>query len=80
MILWEYHIEVIKLELGAGEEWSIRDSPFGETKLKYRLNEFGNWGWELVSVLPVLSSEGNPAIPPSLYAVFKRHPVTAPSA
>jgi len=47
MNVWEYHVEIIKLELGTGEEWSIRDTPHGEMKLKHRLDELGvtdgNW-------------------------------------
>jgi hypothetical protein len=72
MLAWEYSVEAIKLEHGHGAEWSVHDSPYGETKLVNRLNEFGKWGWELVSIMPVLSEQGTPILPPVLYAVFKR--------
>jgi hypothetical protein len=65
MTVWEYHVEVLNIECGTGEEWSIRDSPHGETKLMYRLDEFGSYGWELVSMLPVSSEQ-------AVYAIFKR--------
>jgi len=72
MAAWEYSVEIIKLEFGTGKEWSIRDTPYGDAKLQHRLNEFGEWGWELVSILPVLSGDGIPVAPPMLYAIFKR--------
>jgi hypothetical protein len=72
MNVWEYSAEVIKLEFGQGAEWSVNDSPHGEIKLANRLNEFGKHGWELVSVLPVLSEQSIPVIPLSVYAIFKR--------
>ena len=72
MNIWEYSVEIIAIEHGHGAEWSIHDSPHGENKLANRLNEFGKFGWELVSVLPVLSVEGIALIPPTVYAVFKR--------
>ena len=72
MIVWEYSVEIIKIEFGSGEEWSIRDSLYGETKLNHRLEELGKWGWELVSIMPVLSEHGERVTPPMLYAFFKR--------
>lgn len=72
MTEWEYSVEVITLEYGQDAEWSIHNSPHGETKLANRLNEFGKVGWELVSVLPVISETETVLIPPTLYAVFKR--------
>jgi len=72
MTKWEYTVEIISLEFGQGEEWSIRDSEFGETKLKHLLDEFGSHGWGLVSLLPVLSEQGIPIVPPQVYAVFKK--------
>jgi hypothetical protein len=72
MSVWEYSVEIVKLEHGQGAEWSVHDSPCGEIKLANRLNEFGKWGWELVSVLPVLSEDGTALVPPTVYAVFKR--------
>jgi hypothetical protein len=65
MTVWEYHVETISIESGKDEEWSIQNSPHGETKLGKRLNEFGNHGWELVSMLPILPEQ-------VVYAVFKR--------
>ena len=61
----EYHVEVMNIESGNGEEWNISDSPHGETKLGHRLNEFGSHGWELVSMLPIPAEQ-------AVYAIFKR--------
>jgi hypothetical protein len=72
MDVWEYSVEIIKMEYGQGAEWSIHDSAHGEIKLVDRLNEFGKWGWELISVLPILPEQGIPSIPLSVYAIFKR--------
>jgi hypothetical protein len=69
---WEYSVEIIRLEHGQGAEWSIHDSSHGEIKLANRLNEFGKHGWELVSVLSVLTEVGTALVPPTIYAVFKR--------
>jgi len=72
--VWEYHVEVIPIERwdGNSSTWSVLNSPHGQTKLTDKLNEFGNFGWNLVSVLPVLTEEGNPVLPPTIYATFKR--------
>jgi len=72
MSIWEYSVEVIKMEHGQGAEWSVLASPHGEIKLADRLNEFGKHGWELVSVLPILSETGVALVLPTIYAVFKR--------
>jgi hypothetical protein len=72
MTKWEYHVEIISLEFGPGKEWSFRDSTYGHTKLNYRLDEYGNHGWGLVSLLPLLSEQGIPIVPPAVYAVFKK--------
>jgi hypothetical protein len=58
MSIWEYSVEVIKLEYGQGKEWSVLASPHGEIKLTNRLNEFGKWEWELVSIMPALDEHG----------------------
>lgn len=79
MTNWEYSVDVIKFEYGDSEGWSIHNSAYGHIKLENRLNEFGKFGWELVSMMPVLSEDGIPVIPPMLYVVFKK-PKDAPIA
>lgn len=54
---WEYHVEIIWIN----------------PEIKGRLDEIGSSGWELVSLLPMLSEQGMPVVPPALYAFFKRH-------
>jgi hypothetical protein len=75
---WEYAVEIIKLEYGDSEGWSVQNSPYGHIKLANDLNEFGKWRWELVSAMPVLSEQGAPVLPPTLCVIFKRpsEPVT----
>ena len=72
MSFWEYTAEIIKLEYGQGEQWSVLASPHGEMKLAKRLNEFGNSEWELVSIMPALDEHGIPTVTPALLAVFKK--------
>jgi hypothetical protein len=72
MDIWEYQVVVIELEFGTGNEWTTQDTPHGETKLQFHLDEFGELGWELASMIPVLSEQGIPIVPISVYAVFKR--------
>jgi len=74
MRVWEYHVEVIPVERWDGDPstWSVLHSPNSEIKLTDKLNEFGKWGWNLVSLLPVLTEEGKPVLPLTLYAIFKR--------
>ncbi|HUB00533.1 MAG TPA: hypothetical protein VMA34_19540 [Terracidiphilus sp.] len=72
MNVWKYHVEVIPLEFGQQGAWSIKDSPYGETKLTEKLNDFGRWGWELISIFPIPSETGQPLFPPKLYAVFRQ--------
>jgi hypothetical protein len=72
MNTWEYLAVNIELEFGTGREWTARDTPYGETKLQFHLDEFGKLGWELASMMPVLSEQGIPIVPISVYAIFKR--------
>jgi hypothetical protein len=69
---WAYAVEIIKLEYGDSEGWSVQNSPFGHIKLANPLDEFGKRGWELVSAMPVLSEQGAPLVPPTLCVMFKR--------
>jgi hypothetical protein len=67
---WEYSVEIIKLEYGDSAGWSVQNSPYGQIKLANRLNEFGKWGWDLVTALPALSEGGVPIVPPTLCVIF----------
>lgn len=71
---WEYHVEVIKIERGYGDAstWTIHDSAHGEVKLANRLNEFGKFGWNLVSLAPMVVENEKSGLSSAFYAIFKR--------
>ena len=69
---WEYAVDVVKIEYGDSQGWSVNNSEYGHIKLMNRLNELGKHGWNLVSLMPVLSEQGVPIVPPTLYAIFKK--------
>ena len=69
---WEYAVEVVKVEYGDAGGWSVHNSEYGHLKLQKKLNDYGKFGWELVSIMPILYKEGTPASPDMLYAIFKK--------